>query len=200
MQRAATFITGCGGCQSSTSLLCPRRTVQQADESSPRTLVKPLQLGCCGGKVTLQLCFLPPPAEPRMRDSAALADLSPLIRNRERDTDGCHCSVHRALSTPCPLRRWELCRTPELLSPPLHVLSQILSGALNADTQTHSKPGCTEAPAESTAASSWCLCGCWRQKQVTSPWAVVSGWLLKCPLLLLQPVSSTQEPCLATPC
>ena len=42
----------------------------------------------------------PPPAEPRMQDSAALAVLSPLIRNRERDTDGCHCSVHRALSTP----------------------------------------------------------------------------------------------------
>jgi hypothetical protein len=43
----------------------------------------------------------PPPAEPRTRGgSAALAVLSPLIRNRERDTDGCHCSVHRALSTP----------------------------------------------------------------------------------------------------
>jgi hypothetical protein len=41
---------------------------------------------------------------------------------------------------PCLLRRWELCRTPELLSPPLHVLSLILLGALNAESQTHSKP------------------------------------------------------------
>lgn len=58
MQRAATFVSDCGGCQSS-SVLCPRRIVEQADESSPRMLVKPLQPGCCGGKVTLQLCVLP---------------------------------------------------------------------------------------------------------------------------------------------
>lgn len=57
MQRAATFTRDCGGRQSSI-LLCSRRIVEQANEASPRTLVKPLHIVQSCGKVTLQLCLL----------------------------------------------------------------------------------------------------------------------------------------------
>jgi hypothetical protein len=196
-QRAVTSLSDCWGCLFSSRL--HSRNVGQADEASPRTLVKPLHLVCRDGKATLQLCVLPLLQNQGRGTLLHLLTFHPWLET-EKETQMAVTAVStEPWPPPCLLRRWELCRTPELLSPPLHVLSQILSGALNADSKTHSKPGCTEAPAESTSASSWCLCGCWRQKQVTSPWAVVSGWLLKC-LLFLQPVSSTQEPSLATPC
>ena len=57
MQRAASFLSDCGGRQSS-PLLCSRRIVEQADEASSRTLVKPLHTSQSCGKVTLQLCLL----------------------------------------------------------------------------------------------------------------------------------------------
>jgi len=172
VQRASTFFSDCRGCQSST-LLCPRRIVKQADEASPRTLVKPLHLVYRGGKVALQVCFLSLLQNQGHRTLLHLLPLHHWLEKR-KETQLAAISVStESWAHPCPLRRWELCRTPKVLSPLLHVLSQILSGALIADSQTHRKPGCTEAPAESTAASSWCLCGCWRQKHVTNPWAVV---------------------------
>jgi hypothetical protein len=58
VQRAAAFFNDCCGCQSPT-LLCPRRIVEHADETSPRTLVKPLHTVQRCGKVTLQLCVFP---------------------------------------------------------------------------------------------------------------------------------------------